>query len=299
MPEKTLIVVAGPTAVGKTEVCIRLARHFKTEIISADSRQLFKEMSIGTAKPSGEEMQGVKHHFIDSHTIHEAYSAGRYEAESMELIEDLFRVYDTLILTGGSGLYIKAVCQGFDTLPDAVPEIRDDLNRIFEEEGIEILLKELQQADPLYYEQADRSNSRRIIRALEVFRATGKPYSAFRKSEAKKRPFRIIKIALNRERKDLYERINRRVEDMLVRGLKQEAERLYPYKDHSALQTVGYEEIFGFMEGKYDWEETVRLLKRNTRRYAKRQMTWFNKDKEFVWFDAEDEEGVVGYLENN
>jgi tRNA dimethylallyltransferase len=293
---KYLIIIVGPTAVGKTDLSLKLAKRFSSMIVSADSRQLFKEMTIGTAKPTAEQLAEVPHYFINSHSIKEDYNVGKYETEAMRLLEKLFAENNIVILTGGSGLYVKAVCEGLDEFPDTDPQIRETLNKILQEEGLEFLLKELKSADPEYYEEVDTRNAHRVIRALEIFRQTGMPISAFRKKIRKERPFKIIKIGITRERKDLYARIDERMENMISCGLKEEAERLYPYKDKPALQTVGYSEIFDFIDGKQDWEETVRLLKRNSRRYAKRQMTWFNKDKEIVWFEAGDADKIINYL---
>jgi tRNA dimethylallyltransferase len=294
--DKCLIVLIGPTAVGKTDLSLKLAKEFKCSIISADSRQLFKEMNIGTAKPTAEQLADVPHYFINSHSVAEDYNVGKYETESIALLEKLFLENDILILTGGSGLYVKAICEGLDEFPDADPEIRMRLNMILENKGLEPLLEELKSADPEYYELVDRNNSHRIIRALEIFRQTGIPISAFRKSMCKERPFKIIKIGINRDRNDLYKRIDERMDQMILDGLVQEATSLFHYKNKPALRTVGYTEIFDFIDGKQDWEETVRLLKRNSRRYAKRQMTWFNKDKEIVWFEAGEDEKVVHFL---
>ncbi|WP_114782386.1 tRNA (adenosine(37)-N6)-dimethylallyltransferase MiaA [Botryobacter ruber] len=294
---KYLVVVAGPTAVGKTDFCVRLAKHYHTEIISADSRQFFREMTIGTAKPTPEEQQGVVHHFVDSHSITQEYSAGAYEQDVLQRLEQLFRRQDVVILTGGSGLYINAVCNGMDAMPETDLQVREQLIVRHEKEGLAPLLEQLQQLDPLYYEQVDRANPQRVIRALEVCLATGQPYSSFRKNLRQERPFRVIKIGLNRDRQELYQRIDLRMDLMLEQGLLHEAEALYPYRQHNALQTVGYKEIFDYLEGKYDWEEAVRLLKRNSRRYAKRQLTWFNKDPEYHWFHPEQWQEIVSFLD--
>jgi tRNA dimethylallyltransferase len=293
---KYLIVLVGPTAVGKTDLSIMLARQFNCSIISADSRQLFREMNIGTAKPTEDQLKEVQHYFINSHSIKEDYSVGKYEEEVVALLDKLFSKNDIQILTGGSGLYVKAVCEGLDEFPDVDPEVREILNKTLEEEGLDFLLKELKFVDPVYYETVDRDNAHRVVRALEIFRQTGMPISAFRKNIRKERPFNIVKIGINRERHDLYNRIDERMERMISAGLLEEAKILYPYKDKAALQTVGYSEIFDFIDGKQSWEETERLLKRNSRRYAKRQMTWFNKDKEIIWFEAGDLTKLTIYL---
>ncbi|HSI91166.1 MAG TPA: tRNA (adenosine(37)-N6)-dimethylallyltransferase MiaA, partial [Adhaeribacter sp.] len=286
---KFLIVVAGPTAVGKTDLSIRLAKHFKTVILSADSRQFFRELNIGTAKPTPEEQQGVTHYFIDSHSISEEYNAGQFEADALELLDRVFKEKDVAILTGGSGLYVRALCEGMDEMPEVAPEIREELNRKLETEGLETLCQQLEKLDPEYFAQVDKANPQRVVRALEVCMASGKPYSFFRNQQRKPRPFGIIKIGLTRPREELYQRIDLRMDQMLAQGLLEEAKSLLPYRQHNALQTVGYTEIFGFLDGEYDWEEAVRLLKRNSRRYAKRQLTWFRKDPDFTWFEASQE----------
>jgi tRNA dimethylallyltransferase len=296
MTRKSLIVLVGPTAVGKTDLSLRLAKHFACSVISADSRQLFREMNIGTAKPSVRDLEKVPHYFINSHSIRDDYSVGKYEEEAVKLLEDLFQRNNIQILVGGSGLYIKAVCEGFDEFPDTDPAIRDTLNKTFEAEGLIPLLHELYAKDPAYFEVVDRANAHRIIRALEVFRQTGVPFSEFRKNVRKERPYKIIKIGIHCDRKKLYQRIDERMDQMIEDGLLEEAKQLYVFKDKPALQTVGYSEIFDFMDGKQSWEETVRLLKRNSRRYAKRQMTWFNKDKEIVWFEAGEDEKITEFI---
>jgi tRNA dimethylallyltransferase len=294
--QKYLIVLIGPTAVGKTDLSLKLAKQFNTSIISADSRQLFKEMNIGTAKPAAEQLADVPHYFISSHTITENFNVGKYEAEVITLLDKLFREKDILILTGGSGLYVKAVCEGLDEFPEVDQGIRKTLNQIFKEKGLEPLLTELKSVDPGYYEKVDRNNAHRVIRALEIFRQTGMPVSAFRKNIHRERPFKIIKIGINRERSELYERIDERIDQMISAGLLEEVSGLTQFRDMPALQTVGYSEIFDYLDNKQSWEETVKLLKRNSRRYAKRQMTWFNKDKQITWFDAREEAKINEYL---
>lgn len=293
------MILAGPTAVGKTSLSIQLAKRFKTEIISADSRQFYKEMDIGTAKPTEKEMDGVPHHFINSHNIQEDYNVGQFEKDALKLLEELFQKHDVVFVVGGSGLYVKALCEGIDDMPAIPTEIRQNLNAEFAQNGIGYLQKEVAQCDPEYFEVVDRQNPQRLIRALELYRATGKNMSYYRAQEnLVDRPFNIIKIGLERPRKELYDRINLRMDQMIAEGLFEEAEKLYPFKDLNALQTVGYSEIFGFLDGDYDREEAIRLLKRNSRRYAKRQMTWFKRDSEFVWFSAEDKDKVIDFLES-
>ena len=293
---KYLIVIAGPTAVGKTALSIRLAQTLQTEIISADSRQLYRKMDIGTAKPDATELAAVKHHFIDVIDPDVEYSAGQFERDALHLLEELFHKYNTVVLAGGSGLYIQALCRGMDQFPEVPPAIREGLNQELLEKGLPALVEELQQLDPQFWGEVDRSNPARVIRALEVCRASGQPYSSFRQQQYAERPFKVIKIGLDRPREELYARIDERMDIMIAQGLFGEAERLYPYRELNALQTVGYQEIFAFMEGQYDQEEAVRLLKRNSRRYAKRQLTWFKKDPDFTWFNPQAFEEVLSFV---
>lgn len=282
--EPTLLVISGPTAVGKTDLCVRLAQHLHTEIVSADSRQFFRELTIGTAKPTPEEMQGVPHHFIDSHSIQEEYNAGRFEQDALALLQELFRKHQVVILTGGSGLYLQAVTEGFDDMPAALPEVREQLQQELAEGGLGPLVDELARLDPITYDRIDRQNHQRVLRALEISRSTGQPFSSFHgQKKAAERPFRIVKVALNREREELYQRIDQRMDQMLASGLEAEARALYQFRHHNALQTVGYKELFDYFEGHYDYAEAVRLLKRNSRHYAKRQLTWLRRDPEYHW----------------
>jgi len=294
--ENVLVVVVGATAVGKTQFCIQLAQHFETEIISADARQFYQEMSIGTAKPTPKECQQAPHHFIDSHSIHALFSTGKYEKEALQKIDELFKKKSLVLLTGGSGLYIRAVCEGLDKMPEISPQLRENLKQRFKTQGLESLTQELQNLDPNYYKQVDLRNPQRVIRALEVCLTTGLPYSHFRKTKPKKRPFQILKIGLYEDREILYQRINQRADKMLEIGLLEEVQKLYPFRDLNALQTVGYSEFFNYLDEKYDWEEAVRLFKRNTRRYAKRQMTWFKKDAEITWFRPSEIEEVINFI---
>lgn len=290
---KTLIVIAGPTAVGKTDLCVKLAKELHTEVISADSRQFYKELAIGTAKPTQEEMQGVKHHFVDSHSIKDYFSVGDYEKDCLKVIADIFEERNVAILTGGSGMFLKVVIDGIDEMPDADLELRETLMSRLEKEGLEVLVNELKTLDPVYYEQVDRQNTQRVVRALEVCLATGKPYSGFRKNEKVERPFNILKICIERPREELYERIDTRMDLMLKNGLVEEAKQFVDFQDHYALRTVGYKEVFEFLENQYDYEEMVRLLKRNSRRFAKRQLTWFRNQDDFVWLKNEEVEPFV------
>lgn len=295
---KTLLIIAGPTAVGKTALCVRLAKWLNTDIVSADSRQFYREFSIGTAKPTTDEMQSVRHHFIDSHSISEYYSAGDFERDCLQLLEELFKTKEVVILTGGSGMFIKAITDGLDDMPEAPLALREHLEERAEKEGLAILAAELQQLDPVYYQEVDKHNHQRIVRALEVCLSTGKPFSSFRKSEKVQRSFRMLKICLNRPREELYSRIDTRMDAMLSLGLVAEAQSLTAYRSHNALQTVGYKEVFEYLDGTYDYTEMVRLLKRNSRRYAKRQLTWFRNQDEFVWFEADDEAKLLEYLDS-
>jgi len=281
--ENTLLVIAGPTAVGKTSVSIAVARHFGCSIISADSRQFFKELKIGTAAPTTEQIAQAKHHFIGNLSLTDDYNVSRYEQEVLSLLPGLFNENRLVVLTGGSGLYIKAVCEGIDELPDADPAIRESLFRKLEEVGLPGLRAMLQKSDPDYYRTVDLANPNRIIRALEVCLATGKPYSGFRKQEPAKRNFRILKIGLDLPREQLHLNINKRVDQMVAEGLEQEVRSLYPLRQLNSLNTVGYKELFEYIEGKCSFQEAIEKIKTNTRRYARRQLTWFHKDREFVW----------------
>jgi tRNA dimethylallyltransferase len=283
---KTLIVIAGPTAVGKTAAAIEVAKHFNTVVVSADSRQFFREMSIGTAKPSADELAQVKHHFINSHAITEPFSVGDFEKQGLALLDELFKTHNQVILAGGSGLYIKAICEGFDDLPTADPSIREKLKLELEEKGIAYLQEKLKLADPVYYNEVDLGNPQRIIRALEVFESSGKPISYYRQATVNQRPFNIIKLALNLPREVLYKRINDRVDTMLQQGLLTEVTSLLPHRHLNALNTVGYSEIFDYVDGNTSLEKAIEMIKQNTRRFAKRQLTWFRKDQSFIWFDA-------------
>ncbi len=298
MNSKKLIVLAGPTAVGKTEMALRLADYFRTEIISADSRQIYKELEIGTAKPTLEELSRVRHHFINSHSIDQSYDAGAYGRDALALIQALFNEHNTLILCGGSGLYIKAVLEGFDEMPEIPAGIRDQIIAEYEVKGLNWLQQELKEIDPDYFEQVDTNNPHRLIRALEVFKASGQKASQLRVKDKRTHDFEIIKIGLDLEREQLYKRIDSRMDTMIDRGLFNEAERFYPNRDLNALQTVGYREIFDYLQGKYDRDEAIRLLKRNTRRYAKRQLTWFKRDTEIHWFRPEQLDDMIGLIEN-
>ena len=298
MMNKRLVVVAGPTAVGKTKMAIDIANHFHTEIISCDARQFYREMLIGTAKPDAQELQQARHHFIDTHSIHDEYDAGKFALDVDRLLPSLFKSHDVVVMTGGSGLYIQAVCDGLDEMPEAAHDQREALQALYLKTGLTPLLDELSKSDPTYFEQVDRNNPQRIIRALEVIRSTGKPFSSYRKGQNKKQhEFEVIKIALKMDMTVLYERIDRRMDLMIAKGLFEEAIRLLPYQHLNALQTVGYREIFSYLGGEYDEKQAVRLLKRNSRRYAKRQMTWLRRDKEFEWFNHDQYDAIIQHID--
>jgi len=295
---KTLIIIAGPTAVGKTDLCVKIAKFLGTEVVSADSRQFYRELAIGTAKPTLEEMDGVKHHFINSHSIQDYYSVGDFERDCLAVLAEIFQKKDIAILTGGSGMFIKMITDGIDEMPEADLALRQNLALRLENEGLEVLANDLKNLDPIYYAQVDIQNTQRVLRALEVCMATGQPFSSFRKNQKVERPFKMIKIGLERPREELYARIDKRMDIMLANGLEAEAKSVIDFREHYALKTVGYREIYEQLDGEYDREEMVRLLKRNSRRYAKRQMTWFKNQDEFHWFDAKDEEGILRYIES-
>jgi len=294
---KKLIVIAGPTAVGKTAIAIKLAQQLKTAIISADSRQFYREMSIGTAKPDPEELVQAKHYFINSHSITENFTVGDFEKQVLELLDKLFKTHDQVIMAGGSGLFIQAVTQGFDELPIADPTTRSRLNQELTEKGIQYLQEKLKTADSVYYSQVDLNNPQRLIRALEVFETTGKPFSSYRKSATNKRPFEVIKTGLNLPREVLYERINERADIMIKQGLVDEVRALLLYRQSNALNTVGYSELFDYFDGKTDLDTAISLIKQNTRRFAKRQLTWFRKDKEIKWMMADDPNIIENILQ--
>lgn len=287
----------GPTAVGKTELAVKLAQKFSCEIISCDSRQFYKEMSIGTAKPSLDEMQGIKHHFVDSQSVAVHYSAGDFERDVDIFLDEYFKKNKVAIMVGGSGLFVQAVVSGLDDMPEAPLKLRAQLMTRLENGELFLLQEELKKLDIATYKNVDLKNGQRVVRALEVCISTGKPYSYFQKNNLKKHKFNIIKIGIEKPREELYDRINKRVDKMLDLGLVKEVESLIGYKNQNALQTVGYKEVFGFLEKEYDYQTMEELLKRNTRRYAKRQMTWFKNKDHFEWFDPQDFENILGFLE--
>lgn len=296
--DKYLISISGPTASGKTGLSVFLAKALNTEILSCDSRQFFKEMKIGTAVPTVEEMAGVPHHFIGHLSIFDNYSVGDFERDAIQKIEKLFQVYDCLMMVGGSGLYEKAVTDGLDEFPEIDKKFRQELNKEYEENGLEKLQQELKISDPEYYNTVAIDNQVRVIRALEVFRATGQKFSSFRTRKKVERNFKLIKIGLELPREELYDRINQRVDLMMDSGLLEEAEKLYTHKELNSLQTVGYRELFDFMDGKTDLETAISEIKKNSRRYAKRQMTWYRKDERINWFSPFEKEKILEFVES-
>lgn len=294
----TLIVITGPTAVGKTELCLRIAEKFNIPVINADSRQIFRGMQIGTAAPTPEQRKRVRHYFVDLLELDEYYNASMYEQDVMKLLYSMFKDKDNAIalLTGGSMMYIDAVCNGIDDIPTISDEVRLLYKQRLEKEGLTTLLQELKVKDPQYYDFVDKNNPRRVVHGLEICHQTGRTYSSFRVKEKKQRPFRIIKIALNRDREELYSRINRRVDEMIENGMVEEARLLLPYRSLNALNTVGYKELFRYFDGEWTMEEAIERIKGNTRRYARKQLTWYKKDNDIVWFDAAETDKVFMYL---
>lgn len=298
MSIKRLIVIVGPTGSGKTDLSIRLALHYRAPILSTDSRQVYRSMPIGTAQPTDEQLKTVEHHFIASHDIKDRLNCGEYEVQALACLEKLFAQHDDVVAVGGSGLYVRALCEGMDELPQADEALRRELERRLADEGIGALAAQLRELDPRYYEEVDRSNPARVVRALEVCLQTGRPYSAQRTGVRRERPFRIIKIGVDLPREVLYDRINRRVDAMVAEGLEAEARRLYPHRELNALQTVGYREFFDCFDGRVTRDEAVELIKRNTRRYAKRQLTWFRRDPEIRWFSPTDDGKMIRYIDD-
>ncbi|WP_316824989.1 tRNA (adenosine(37)-N6)-dimethylallyltransferase MiaA [Pedobacter miscanthi] len=294
--KKTLISIVGPTAIGKTALAIQVARHFDTEIISADSRQFFREMAIGTAKPDAEELAAAKHHFIDSHSVSQLFSTGDFETEGLKTLEEIFEKHDLAIMVGGSGLYVNALLNGLDEMPDIDLSIREKLNKQFEEEGLAAIQEQLTALDPEYFAKVDQNNPQRMIRGLEIFLSTGQKLSSMLSATKKERPFNIIKIGLNTDRAVLYNRINQRVDQMVTNGLLDEVKSLTPFKQYNALNTVGYSEIFDYFDGKLSLDEAIAAIKQNTRRFAKRQLTWFRRDEEINWFEPEQRSEVFDFI---
>ena len=292
----TLIVITGPTAVGKTALTIDIARRYGIPVINADSRQIYRELKIGTAAPDDEQLEAAHHYFVGNKSIGDYYNASMYEQEVLALLATLFKTSPIQLLSGGSMMYIDAVCNGIDDIPTIRPDIRQQMKRRYEEEGIEALCQDLKRLDPAHYEIVDRQNYRRVIHALEICYQTGRTYTSFRKQARKERPFRIVKIGLNRQRDILYNRINARVDDMMATGLLQEAQALYGQRHLNALNTVGYKEMFNYMDGQWTLQEAVERMKGNTRRYARKQLTWYKRDEDMTWFDADNKEEILKYI---
>lgn len=292
----TLIILLGPTGVGKTELSLRVAESFRSPIISSDSRQLYKEIPIGTAAPTAEQMARVRHYMVGTLSLADYYSASQFETDVLALLERLYETTPTVVMSGGSMMYIDAVCKGIDDIPTVTPEIRETIYRQFEEEGLAPILAELKEKDPVHYAEVDRNNYKRVIHAVEICRMTGKPYSFFRTNTRKERPFRVIKVGLNRERAELYDRVNRRVDQMMADGLLEEARRVYPFRHLNSLNTVGYKELFKYLDGEWSLEMAVEKIKRNSRVYARKQMTWFKRDAEITWFHPDEVESILDFL---
>lgn len=294
---KTLLVILGPTGVGKTDQSIEIALHYRTSVISCDSRQMYREMRIGTAVPSPQQLAAVSHYFIQHLSVHDYYNSWQFETDALAKIRELFQEREVVVMTGGSMLYIDAVCKGIDDIPTIAPEVRAHLMGIYEREGLEPIRQMLKELDPVFYNQVDLNNGKRVLHAVEVCRMAGVPYSALRTNTPKERGFRIIRIGLNREREELYERINRRVDGMLEAGLEEEAMKLWPLRHLNALNTVGYKEFFDYFEGKSTYEEAVALIKRNSRRYARKQLSWFRRDKDIHWFPPDALADIFDFLD--
>lgn len=313
----SLIVITGPTGVGKTEICLQIAEHYGIDIINADSRQIFAEIPIGTAAPTAEQMQRVRHYFVGTHHIGDYYSASSYEQDVLKLLRKLAEVegqrskdegqgehpspnnhHPIALLSGGSMMYIDAVCNGIDDIPNIREDIRNEMKRRLEDEGLDSLLEELSRLDPEHYAIVDRKNPRRILHALEICHQTGRTYTSFRTGEKRKRPFNIIKIGLNRDRDELYERINIRVLDMMEQGLEQEARAMLPHRELNALNTVGYKEMFQYFDGAIPLEEAIRQIQSNSRRYARKQLTWYKRDAEIMWFNPENVNEITNYIDS-
>ena len=302
---KTLFVILGPTGVGKTELCLAIAKHLKTPIINADSRQIFAELPIGTCAPTPEQQAIVKHYFVGNHQLHDYYSAAKYEQDALSLISRLFNgeedgiEHDTALLSGGSMMYIDAVCKGIDEIPTVDNNTRELMKQRLASEGLEALVEELKQLDPEHWSIVDRNNPRRVVHALEICHMTGKTYTSFRTNSIKQRPFNIVKIGLNRPRDILYDRINQRVLTMMEQGLENEARKVYPLRHLNSLNTVGYKELFAYFDGLIPQEEAVRQIQSNTRQYMRKQLTWYKKDENVTWFEPDNIEDILKYIDNN
>ena len=293
----SLVILLGPTGVGKTELSLRVAKHFGSPIISSDSRQLYKDLPIGTAAPTPEQMARVRHYMVGTLNLTDYYSASNFEEDVISLLNTLHQTTPTVVMTGGSMMYIDAVCKGIDDIPTVTPAIREEIYAQFEREGLENILQELKEADPVHYGEVDRMNYKRVIHAVEICRMTGKPYSSFRTNSKKERPFRIIKIGLKRDREELYDRINYRVDQMMADGLLEEARKVYPFRHLNSLNTVGYKELFKYFDGEWSFDLAIEKIKRNSRVYARKQMTWFKRDGEIEWFHPEQETEIINFIE--
>lgn len=290
---KKLFVLLGPTGVGKTDLSIRIAKKLGSPIISSDSRQLYKDLVIGTAAPTLRELEQIRHYFVGTLGLQDYYSASQFESDVMILLEELYQTHDSVLMTGGSMMYIDAVCKGIDDIPTIDEDLRKEVFALYEKEGLEPIRQQLKLLDPVFYDQVDLKNYKRVIHALEICLMTGKPYSSLRTNSTKKRPFEIIKIGLKRDREELYDRINRRVDKMLEDGLLEEARKVYPFKHYNSLNTVGYKELFQYFDGSWTLDFAVEKIKQNSRIYSRKQMTWFKRDPEIVWFHPEDEVGIM------
>jgi tRNA dimethylallyltransferase len=294
----TLIIVLGPTGIGKSDISIQLAKHYQSEIVSADSRQFFRELSIGTAVPSSDDLGIVPHHFIQNKSIHDYYNVSDYETEAIQLISELFARVNPIILTGGSMLYVDTICNGIDDIPTVDSEIRDEVISWYEKNGIEALRERLLEIDPEYYRIVDLNNPKRLLHAVEIHQMTGLPFTSFRKKTVKERPFHMIKIGINQDRKVLYDRINQRVLKMMDAGLLAEVKTVYPHRKLNSLNTVGYKELFTYLDGEYTLDEAIDLIQRNTRKYARKQLTWFRHDQQIKWFEPGQIQEIIGFIDS-
>lgn len=293
----TLLILLGPTGVGKTELSLRIAERYRSPIISSDSRQLYKDLPIGTAAPTPEQLARVRHYLVGTLSLTDYYSASQFEEDVLSLLQELYPTHPTVVMTGGSMMYIDAVAKGIDEIPTVTPEIRKAVYEQYDREGLVPFLQELKEADPKHYEEVDRNNYKRVLHAIEICRMTGRPYSDFRIRQAKERPFRIVKIGLNRDREELCQRINHRVDEMIAAGLIDEARKVYPFKHLNSLNTVGYKELFLYFDGEWSLDFAIEKIKRNSRVYARKQMTWFKRDEEIRWFHPDNEKEILTYID--